>query len=129
MAAPKSGPTAKKNIDTVQLEKLASMHCTMKEMAAFFDCSIDTLERNYAVIIENAREKGKASVRRMMWLHGEKGSTVALKYLITNVLKERIEIDSTKFGEESAQQDLAKKIDTVSTEMILQFVRNNEKAS
>ena len=129
MAAPKSGPTAKKNIDVVQLEKLASMHCTMKEMAAFFDCSIDTLERNYAVIIENAREKGKASVRRMMWLHGEKGSTVALKYLITNVLKERIEIDSTKFGEESAQQDLAKKIDTVSTEMILQFVRNNEKAS
>lgn len=129
MAASYTGPKAKKNIDTVQLEKLASMHCTMKEMAAFFDCSVDTLERNHAELIEKAREKGKASVRRMMWIHGEKGSTVALKYLITNVLKERIEIDPTKFGEESAQQDLAKKIDTVSTEMILQFVRNNEKAS
>ena len=48
MAASYTGPKAKKNIDTVQLEKLASMHCTMKEMAAFFDCSVDALERNHA---------------------------------------------------------------------------------
>lgn len=129
MAAPKTGPTAKKNIDIVQLKKLASMHCTLKEMAAFFDCHPDTLSDRFSAEIEAAREQGKASVRRMMWLQGEKGNSTALKYLITNVLKEKIEDVQAKFGDESAQQDLAKKIDTVSTEMILQFVRNNEKAS
>lgn len=128
MAAAKTGPKAKIEIDLIQLDKLASMHCTMKEIAAFFNCSVDTLERNYAEQIADAREKGKASVRRMMWMHGERGHTVALKYLITNVLKERIEEVNARFGDEPAEKDLAKKIDSVSTEMILQFVRKNEKA-
>lgn len=78
-------------IDETELGKLASIGCTMKEMAAFFDCSVDTLELRFADVIAKGREKGKSSVRRMMWLHGEKGNSTALRYLIYNVLKERID--------------------------------------
>jgi len=91
MAAPKSGPTAKIEINQEQLETLAGMGCTLAEMAAFFKCSVDTLTRNYAEAIERGRETGKASVRRMLWTQGQKGNSVALKYLIHNVLKEKLE--------------------------------------
>lgn len=78
-------------LDQEELKKLAAMGCTMIEMASFFNCSVDTLENNFSDIIREGREKGKSSVRRMMWRHGENGNSVALKYLVHNVLKEKIE--------------------------------------
>ena len=70
----------------------------MKELAAFFNCSVDTLERNVdlAEVIRTSREKGKSSVRRMMWLHGEKGNSTALRYLVYNVLKEKLDDHSNQ---------------------------------
>lgn len=35
----------KKEIDKTQFEKLCGMQCTLKEIAGFFDCSEDTIER------------------------------------------------------------------------------------
>lgn len=55
-------------IDTASLEKLAAMQCTMAEMAAFFDCHVDTLRDNFSNIIKNAQEKGRASLRREQYL-------------------------------------------------------------
>lgn len=90
----KTGPKGPRIIiDLIELGKLAAMGCTMKEIAAFFNCSVDTLERNknYADMIQSSREKGKSSVRRMMWVHGERGNSLALRYLIVNVLKEKLD--------------------------------------
>lgn len=78
-------------LDTEQLENLASIGCTVEEIAAFFKCSRDTIFRNYATPLQAGRERGKSSVRRMLWEQGKKGNSVALKYLIHNVLKEKLE--------------------------------------
>ena len=41
-------------INEDQLEKLSSLLCTMEEMASFFGCSVDTLERNFADTIKES---------------------------------------------------------------------------
>lgn len=81
----------KLDLNKDQIKQLAGIGCTMKEIAQIMNCSVDTLENNYSDAIIAGREIGKMSVRRMMWDHGKKGNTVALKYLVHNVLKERIE--------------------------------------
>lgn len=130
MATPKSGKTAPIILDVVQVEKLAAIGCTQAEMASFFDCSVDTLQRNYAAHIAKGRENGKVSLRRLMWDQGHKGNSTALKYLVHNVLKERIELDLSNDQEQTAQKEVMEKINAISTEMILKIVRDNdEKAS
>lgn len=115
----------RKLVDLEELEKLASIGCTMKELAFFFEVSVDTLERNYAEVIQSGKEKGKTSVRRMMWKHGELGNSVALKYLVHNVLKERIEDKSDK-DLEKATTEVFEKLNSISTDMILKLVKNDE---
>ncbi len=128
MAAPKSGPTAKIELDHDQVEALARIGCTMAEMAAFFKCSVSTLEINYHEPILRGRDASKASVRRMMWKHGELGNSTALKYLVTNILKEKIEDRSLDFLATSGQE-VIEKLNQVSTETILKIVRAQEKVS
>jgi len=117
----------RKPVDLPELEKLASLGCTMKEMGYFFDVSVDTLERNYADVIDKGREAGKRSVRRIMWKQAENGNTVALKYLVHNVLKEKIEDNSDK-DLTKATNDVFDKLNTISTDMILKLVKNDETA-
>ncbi|CAN5950590.1 unnamed protein product [Sphagnum jensenii] len=74
-----------------EIRKLAALNCTIKEIANFFNVSTDTISDNYSSAVEAGREDGKISVRRMLMDHGRKGNTVALKYLIHNVLKERLD--------------------------------------
>lgn len=126
MATPKSGKTAPIIIDEHQLETLASIGCTMNEMAAFFKCSSDTISRNYAVVIARGREQGKVSVRRMLWAQGNKGNSVALKYLVHNVLKERIEPEAKLSEGLIAANELMTKLSDVSTETILRLVKSYE---
>lgn len=126
MATPKSGPTAPIQINTEQLEMLASMGCTMIEMATFFKCSVDTLSRNYADAIQKGREVGKVSVRRMMWEQGKKGNSTALKYLVTNILKERIEdpFQLMGLGETEIANQLAA---STPAETLLRLVKDYDK--
>ena len=123
MARPKSGKTAKIELNIEQVEKLAAINCTLVEMASFFNCSVDTLQRNYAANITKGRENGKVSLRRLMWDQGHKGNSTALKYLVHNVLKEKIE-DPTAYDHRS--NEVMDKINAISTEMILKIVKDNE---
>lgn len=110
------------------LESMASIHCTNKEICATFGFSEDTLQQKFGEIIARGREKGKASVRRLLWKQATNGNSVALKYFITNVLKERLEDVPSKFGDDATEKTVQDTIDKVSTDMILQFVRKNTKA-
>lgn len=47
-----------------QLEQLAAIDCTNKEIAAVMDIHVDTLRDNFSTLIEKGRNKGKASLRR-----------------------------------------------------------------
>ena len=54
-------------IDLEILKNLASIGCPTYEIASVMGLSARTLKRNYAEIIEQYRERGKASLRKKMW--------------------------------------------------------------
>jgi len=57
----------KKDIDLDILGNLASIGCTQEEIGGVMGISARTLQRNYAEIIDQYKEKGKASLRKKMW--------------------------------------------------------------
>ena len=54
-------------VDIEILKNLASIGCPNYEIASVLNVSARTLNRNYAEIIDQFREKGKASLRKKMW--------------------------------------------------------------
>jgi len=76
----------RKKIDKDYFEKLCSLQCTEEEIAAFFDCSADTIERfcqreygkRFAEVFKNKRDVGKISLRRTQWKLAEKSPTMAI---------------------------------------------------
>ena len=83
------------DIDPTEVEKLAMIHCTMEEIAAVVNCSVDTLERRFAEVIKRGRENGKASLRRMQYLSAQKGNVAMMIWLGKQLLgqRERADID------------------------------------
>jgi len=57
----------KKEVDVKILGNLASIGCTIEECASVMGVSARTLRRNYAEIIDQNKEKGKASLRKKMF--------------------------------------------------------------
>ncbi len=51
-------------LDTEQIRKLATFHCTLQEMADFFGVSTDTLRDNYSTFIAKGKSEGKIRLRR-----------------------------------------------------------------
>lgn len=51
-------------LNAASVEKLAKINCSLEEMAAVLDCSVDTLGRNFAEVIEKGRQKGTMSLKR-----------------------------------------------------------------
>lgn len=100
------------DIDAVEVEKLAAMYCTMKEIAAFFDCSVDTLENRFSDVIAKGREKGKSKLRRLQWQSAEKGNIVMQIWLGKQILgqsdkQEVLTANIPVVDEEMAKQKLA----------------------
>lgn len=73
--------------DLKQVEKLAMLQCTYDELAAFFDCSKDTIinrmkdDESFSAAYKNGLEKGKMSLRRMQWRAAESGNVTMLIWL------------------------------------------------
>ena len=85
MARPKA------KIDLAELEKLCAMQCTDEEIAAFFGVSTKTIERRRKVqrfgdIMEQARAKGRVSVRRNLFRLASNGNVAASIFLAKNLL-------------------------------------------
>lgn len=68
-------------IDPELIEDLAAIFCTMKEMAAIAGCSVDTLERRFAEIIDKGRQRGKTTLRRKQFEAAMSGNVVMLIWL------------------------------------------------
>ena len=71
-------------LDLKQVENLASIQCTYKEIALVMGCSVDTLERNCAEIIEASRAKGIMSLKRAAWQRALKSSDKLMELLLHN---------------------------------------------
>ena len=81
----------KKKIDLNELEKLYTLQCTDKEVAAHLDVSVKTIERRkkikkFAEAMDGAKAKGRVSVRRMLFSQGAKGNVAAAIFLAKNLL-------------------------------------------
>ena len=70
----------KKEINYETVEKLANIQCTQEEIASFLDISTRTWQRDekFLEIFNSAKEKGKASLRRIQWKHAEKSASMAM---------------------------------------------------
>ncbi len=103
MARPK-----KYNIDTKQLQKLASFGCTNIEMADFFGCSPDLLEKSYSEFLleksyseflTKGRSEMKMRLRQLQWKSAEKGNVTMQIFLGKNILGQQDKIESSELDE------------------------------
>lgn len=82
-------------IDTDVVEKLAMIHCTMIEIASVVGCSVDTLERRYADLIKKAKDKGRASLRRLQYEKAQQGNVTMMIWLGKQLLGQSDKMDQT----------------------------------
>jgi len=84
----------KKELDWVEFEKLCFIQATAEEIAAWFNCSVDVVERRvrshygttFAEIFRKKRGMGRISLRRAMFQHALKGDRTLLIWLSKNHL-------------------------------------------
>ena len=87
----------KKEINADEFEKLCGMQCTLAEVASFFDCSEDTIERwcrsqyemTFADVYKKKSAKGKASLRRAQIQAALAGNPTMLIWLGKQYLDQR----------------------------------------
>lgn len=85
-------------LDIEILKNLASIGCPDYEIASVMNVSAKTLRRNYAEIIDQFRERGKASLRKKMWDKAVKKDNTPMQiFLSKNYLgmKDRIQGENT----------------------------------
>ena len=108
-------------IDVTQLEKLAALHCTIDEAAAFFGCCKRTMLRYldetardsmYREAWERGRQNGKSSLRRLQWKHAnETGSSAVTmtihlsKHWLGETEKSLVEMTGRDGGPVAVQHD------------------------
>ena len=76
----------RKDINRQQFENLCGLQCTEEEIASFFDCSVDTVERfckreykaTFAEVFKIKRGIGKISLRRSQMKLAEKYPAMAI---------------------------------------------------
>jgi hypothetical protein len=84
----------RREIDWEQFDKLCYLQCTQAEIAAWFDCSVDTLARRieaeygvkFAEYFEQKRAGGRISLRRKQMQVAESGNVSMLIWLGKNYL-------------------------------------------
>lgn len=89
-------------IDKTQFEKLCSIMCTEEEIAGFFSCSVDTVERfckreygeTFAEIYKTFGSYGKISLRRSQFKLAEKSPAMAI-FLGKNYLGQKDSFEQT----------------------------------
>ena len=86
-------------IDEKVVANLASIGCTQEEIASVLGVSRRTLQRHFAQIIEENKNKGKASLRRKMFEIALKGNSNMLIWLSKNELNMRDKIETQNIVE------------------------------
>ncbi len=100
-------------IDENQVEELASIFCTMKEIAAVVGCSVDTLEGRFSDVIAKGRERGKMSLRRAQWQAVKNGNVVMMIWLGKQILDqvEKTQLILEKVPDEVLVQEAKRRIE------------------
>ena len=76
----------KKDLDEDVIAKLSQIGCTQEEIGAVVGISARTLQRRYADLVAENKNKGKASLRKKLWEKALKGDPKLLIWLSKNEL-------------------------------------------
>ena len=76
----------KVKINWEEFDKLCALHCTLIEIAEWFDCSEDTIQRavkrehnmGFAVYYKKKSSRGKISLRRSQFRLAEKNTSMSI---------------------------------------------------
>ena len=95
------GRPKKYNLDTKQIEQLASFGCTNTEIASFFDVGEHIIRKSYAENIAKGRDSGKIRLRQYQWASAKKGNVAMLIWLGKQMLgqTDKQEITTTELPE------------------------------
>lgn len=102
-------------INQKQFENLCGLQCTKEEVADFFNCSEDTIDRwcqkmygkSFAVVFKEKRNGGKISLRRKQWLLADKSPAMAI-FLGKNYLGQTDNVVVENPAQTSAIEQIAK---------------------
>jgi hypothetical protein len=76
----------KKELDEEVIAKLSQIGCTQEEIGSVVGISARTLQRRYADLVAENKNKGKASLRKVLWKKALKGDPKLLIWLSKNEL-------------------------------------------
>ena len=76
----------KKELDEEVIARLSQIGCTQEEIGSVIGISARTLQRRYADLVYENKNKGKASLRKKMWERALKGDPKMLIWLSKNYL-------------------------------------------
>ena len=79
----------KANIDREQVKKLASLHCTVDEIADIVGCGRATIYRDYKEELDQGRAEGRKILRTMQFKSAQKGSAAMLIWLGKQILGQK----------------------------------------
>lgn len=104
-------------IDQDQFKKLCSLQCTLEEIAGFFDCSEDTIERwckrefneSFADVYIKYSAAGKISLRRFQFMQAEHSATMAI-WLGKQWLNQRDRVEVDTPNTDSTIERIAKQV-------------------
>ena len=86
------------NVDARQVEALASICCSQEEIGLIVGCSVDTLHRRFAEVIEIGMARACAGLRRQQFKQAMNGNTGMLVWLGKQLLKQRDKSDINTDG-------------------------------
>lgn len=80
------GGRPRKSLDVEMIEKLASIGCTIEEIASVVGCCRDTLHRRFSDTLKKGQDTAKVSLRRMQWRSAATGNVTMQIWLGKNML-------------------------------------------
>ena len=104
-------------INQKQFENLCGLQCTQEEIADFFECSADTIDRwckrtyekSFAEVFREKRSHGKISLRRKQWQLADKSAPMAI-FLGKNYLGQTDNVVIENPSQISAIEQIAKMV-------------------
>ena len=76
----------KKELDDEVIARLSQIGCTQEEIGSVVGISARTLQRRYADLVTENKNKGKASLRKVLWKKALRGDPKLLIWLSKNEL-------------------------------------------
>ncbi len=79
---------APRKVNEIELEKLASFGCTVKECASFFGVTDSAIRKSYSRLYHKGKESGKIRLRKIQWNIAIKGNAAMAIFLGKNYLEQ-----------------------------------------